>query len=158
MANENPKHYVTPNFQIWRVKLLILISTLCLVGLWLRISGNGLACPNFPHCVEMFWPLPFSIPVAIAFLHRWAGVAIAGYAFHFGVTLLKTSTDPKKDPLAKKCKALCALSATQIVLGIGTIMSSLSPRTRAMHAVTGYLILVILIMIKNLGDGRDKNI
>src|SRR5262249_62301207 len=62
-----------------RVALAVLLFQLALGG-YVRHTGSGLACPDFPVCTGD--PLPTHWLGVVHWVHRWLGVALIGLFVH----------------------------------------------------------------------------
>ena len=118
-----------------------LLVQLCL-GALVRHHHGGLACPNFPHCLNGFFPIPLTFESGLAFIHRWWGVLMLGLFVHLAITAAKTFP-----PLAQSTRRAFSLAVAQVFLGIGTVMSGLNTESRALHAAVGYALWGILFYI-----------
>ena len=123
------------------VGLVAILIQFC-IGAAVKHTQSGLACPNFPQCMEGFFPIPFTFGSAVAFLHRWWGVLMLGLFIHLALTTAKTTPS-----LAGPTRRAFALSMAQIFLGIGTVMSGLSIQSRIIHAAVGYAICGLLFYV-----------
>jgi len=112
------------------------------LGSFVRTTHSGLACPNFPVCLESFFPIPFTFETGIAFFHRWWGVLLLGLFFHLAITTAK-----QLPILAGPARRALGLSVAQVFLGVGTVLSGLSTHSRAFHAAVGYALWGILFFI-----------
>jgi heme A synthase len=106
----------------------VLLVQLALGG-YVRHSGAGLACPDFPLCSGAVLPGHW---LAVAhWTHRWLGVLLLGLFTHFGIVGRGT-------PLAHATSAAALLAVVQVALGIATVLFRLDPPIRAAHAAVGY--------------------
>lgn len=112
------------------------------LGSQMKQLGGGLACPNFPNCLETFLPSPFTYETAIAFTHRWWGFLLLGHFFHLALAAARTAP-----ALAGPARRVFALSVAQVLLGIGTVLSGLNAHSRILHAAVGYALWGILFFI-----------
>lgn len=113
-----------------------------ILGALVRHTHSGLACPNFPGCLDGFLPIPFTLETFLTFTHRWWGILMVGVFAHL------TFAAPKLSPkLAGATRQLLPLSLVQIILGVGTVMSGMHTHTRATHAAVGYLLWGILFYV-----------
>ncbi|CAM6053633.1 unnamed protein product [Sphagnum tenellum] len=85
-----------------------------LLGTLLKLTRGGLACPNFPLCVESFLPIPSTFESHLAFFHRWWGVLLLGHFYHLAYRTAKSAPI-----LAGPTRRAFALSVAQVFLGIG---------------------------------------
>lgn len=121
--------------------LIGLLVQFSLGGL-VRHHHSGLACPNFPACLDSFLPIPFTLDTALAFFHRWWGILMLGVFVHLAVLTAK-----KTPLLARPARRVLGIAVAQIFLGIGTVMSSLNTESRAIHAAVGYALWGILFYV-----------
>lgn len=143
---ENPVvHSDSPKFgKIKRLALsgLFALAVQFLLGSLMRTQHSGLACPNFPACIDGFFPSPLTYEAALAFTHRWWGVLMVGVFAH--LTLVTPKIAPALTPVARQ---LLPLAVVQIILGVGTVMSGMTPHLRATHAAVGYGLWGLLFFI-----------
>jgi heme A synthase len=107
-----------------RVGLLVLFVQLALGG-YVRHSGAGLACPDFPLCSGDL--LPGQGLATVHWVHRWLGVLLLGLFVHIAVAGRTAAT-----------RVVAALALLQVGLGIGAVLLQLAPVARAAHAAVGY--------------------
>jgi heme A synthase len=112
------------------------------LGAVVRHSHSGLACPNFPGCLESFLPIPLTLGTMIAFAHRWWGFILLGVFGHLAGAARKQSPE-----LKTAARIALALSLIQVSLGIGTVLSALRTDARATHAACGYALWAVLFYI-----------
>lgn len=112
---------------------LAMLLTQFILGGFVRHMHAGLACPNFPHCMVGYLPSPWTIEGTLAFGHRWLGVAIAAYFIYLAVQLKRQSS-----------WIIAGLGLFQVLLGILTVLTTLSTSIRAVHAALGYGIWAVL--------------
>jgi heme a synthase len=111
-----------------RVGLGALLVQVALGG-YVRHSGAGLACPDFPLCSGAVFPGHWL--AAAHWTHRWLGVLLLGLFVHLGMAGRRTS-------LARATSAAALLAVVQVALGIATVLFRLDPPIRAAHAAVGY--------------------
>jgi len=116
-----------------RVGLIVLLVQLALGG-YVRHSGAGLACPDFPLCSGDL--LPTQWLAAVHWVHRWLGVLLLGLFVHVAVTGRTAAT-----------RLVAALAVLQVALGIATVLLQLTPVVRAAHAAVGYSIWAVLVWV-----------
>lgn len=116
-----------------RVGLIVLLVQLALGG-YVRHSGAGLACPDFPLCSGDLLPTQW-LP-GVHWVHRWLGVLLLGLFIHVAVAGRTTAT-----------RLVAALAVLQVVLGIATVLLQLTPVVRAAHAAVGYSIWAVLVWV-----------
>jgi heme A synthase len=117
--------------------LAVLLLQLALGG-YVRHSGAGLACPDFPLCSgDMF---PGHWLGWVHWLHRWLGVLLLGFFLH----LARAS---RHGALAGVGAVLAGLVVAQVSLGILAVLLRLPIAVRATHAVVAYALWALLVWI-----------
>lgn len=116
-----------------RIGLIVLLVQLALGG-YVRHSGAGLACPDFPLCSGDL--LPTQWLAGVHWVHRWLGVLMLGLFIHVAVTARTVAT-----------RLVAALALLQVALGIAAVLLQLTPVVRAAHAAVGYSIWAVLVWI-----------
>jgi heme A synthase len=128
---EEPSHrrLATPQIaRLARIGIAALLVQLALGG-YVRHTGAGLACPDFPLCGGAIVP---SHSLGLAhWVHRWLGVALLGL---FGQLALAA----RGTGVAAGAAGAAALAGLQVALGITAVLSGLHPIVRALHAAVGY--------------------
>jgi heme A synthase len=114
-----------------RVGLIVLLVQLALGG-YVRHSGAGLACPDFPLCSGDV--LPGQWLAGMHWVHRWLGVLLLGLFVHLAMAGGTAAT-----------RLVGALSVLQVALGIATVLLQLTPVVRAAHAAVGYALWAVLV-------------
>jgi heme a synthase len=120
-------------WRLARVGLIVLLVQLALGG-YVRHSGAGLACPDFPLCSGDLLPTQW-LP-GVHWVHRWLGVLLLGLLIHVAVAGRTTAT-----------RLVAALAVLQVALGIATVLLQLTPVVRAAHAAVGYSIWAVLVWV-----------
>src|SRR5262249_25769058 len=118
-----------------RVALAVLLFQLALGG-YVRHTGAGLACPDFPLCSGDV--LPTHWLGVVHWVHRWLGVALIGLFVHLALAARRT-------PVATGATITALLALVQVTFGILTVLSQLSPPVRALHAAIGYCLWGALV-------------
>lgn len=113
-----------------------------LLGAIVRHGHAGLACPNFPNCLQSFWPSPLTPYTAIAFVHRWWGFVMIGLFGH-----LMGAARRRAPRLRGLALVTGGLSLLQVLLGIATVLMVLDTRVRAAHAAIGYALWALLTVL-----------
>jgi len=116
-----------------RVGLIVLLVQLALGG-YVRHSGAGLACPDFPLCSGDL--LPGQWLPGVHWVHRWLGVLLLGLFIHLAVVGRTTAA-----------RLVGALAVLQVGLGIATVLLQLTPVVRAAHAAVGYSLWAALVWV-----------
>jgi heme A synthase len=116
-----------------RVGLIVLLVQLALGG-YVRHSGAGLACPDFPLCSGDLLPTRW-LP-GVHWVHRWLGVLLLGLFVHLAVAGRTAAT-----------RLVAALAVLQVALGIAAVLLQLTPVVRAAHAAVGYSLWAVLVWV-----------
>jgi heme a synthase len=116
-----------------RAGLIALLVQLALGG-YVRHSGAGLACPDFPLCSGDL--LPTQWLAGVHWTHRWLGVLLLGLFVHVAVAGRTAAT-----------RLVAALALLQVALGIATVLLQLTPVVRAAHAAVGYSLWAVLVWV-----------
>ncbi|HUP34273.1 MAG TPA: COX15/CtaA family protein [Candidatus Limnocylindria bacterium] len=116
-----------------RVGLIVLFVQLALGG-YVRHSGAGLACPDFPLCSGDL--LPTQWLAGVHWVHRWLGVLLLGLFIHVALAGRTTAT-----------RLVAALAVLQVGLGIAAVLLQLTPVVRAAHAAVGYSLWAVLVWV-----------
>ena len=111
--------------------LIVLLVQLALGG-YVRHSGAGLACPDFPLCSGDV--LPGQWLAGVHWVHRWLGVLMLGLFVHLAMAGRTAAT-----------RLVGALAVLQVTLGIATVLLQLTPVVRAAHAAVGYALWAALV-------------
>ncbi len=143
--------------KVTSLTLLILIFTQILLGAWVRLTGSGMSCPDWPLCYGMMVPLPEKVmaieniqytyyQVFLEWIHR------ANAAFLIGPISLILSfiiiLNKKKLSCAPKLPyVLLFLLAIQGLLGGLTVFKSNIPWSVAIHLVCAFLLFFICLNI-----------
>jgi heme A synthase len=135
-ASGRPAPWRLPKLaRLSRAGLVVLLGQLALGG-YVRHSGAGLACPDFPLCSGDVFP-GHGLAV-IHWTHRWLGVLLLGLFVHLAIAGRRT-------PLAGISAATAALAIVQVGLGIAAVLWRLDPALRAAHAAVGYVLWAAVV-------------
>ncbi len=128
---------------------------LIVLGAWVRASGSGLACPDWPTCYGHWLPLPGAIPadagysygqVMLEWVHRLiAGVVLGPLVLLIGVLGWRARLERPRMP--GYCGALIVLLLVQASLGGVTVLDQNSPWSVALHLSTALLLFSVLGLI-----------
>ena len=121
--------------RLTRAGLVALLVQLALGG-YVRHSGAGLACPDFPLCSGDIFP-GHGLAV-LHWTHRWLGVLLLGLFVHLAIAGRRT-------PLAGITAVTAALAVLQVSLGIAAVLWRLDPSLRAAHAAVGYALWAAVV-------------
>jgi heme A synthase len=125
-----------------RVGLVALLAQLALGG-YVRHSGAGLACPDFPLCSGDVFPGQWL--AAVHWVHRWLGVLLLGLFVHLAVVGARAAR--AAPGLSVATRLLAALAVIQVSLGIATVLLQLAPVARGAHAAVGYALWATLVWV-----------
>jgi heme a synthase len=134
---------------------LALTFGLIVLGAWVRASGSGLSCPDWPTCYGHWLPLPGAIPadggysysqVMLEWVHRLiAGVVLGPLVLLIGVLGWRARFERPRMP--GYAFALIALLLIQASLGGLTVLDQNSPWSVALHLSTALLLFSVLGLI-----------
>ena len=115
-----------------------------MLGAWVRATGSGLACPDWPTCYGHWLPLPGEIPdgagysyvqVMLEWLHRLiAGVILGPLVLLIGGLAWRVRAERPRMP--RYAVALILLLLVQAGLGGLTVLDQNSPWSVALHLGT----------------------
>ena len=120
-----------------RAGIAVLLVQLALGG-YVRHTGAGLACPDFPLCSGEI--LPGHWLAVLHWVHRWLGVSLLGFFIQLALASRRT-------PLGGVTATATGLAALQVALGIAAVLLRLDPPIRAIHAAVGYALWGTLVWI-----------
>jgi heme a synthase len=134
---------------------LLLTYAVIVLGAWVRATGSGLSCPDWPTCYGHWVPLPGEIPadagyayyqVMLEWVHRLlAGVILGPLVLVIGWLAWRArGHDPRMPAYAA---ALVVLLLIQAGLGGVTVLDQNSPWSVALHLGTALLLLTALCLI-----------
>ena len=134
---------------------LVLTYGLIVLGAWVRATGSGLSCPDWPTCYGHWVPLPGDIPadvgysylqVMLEWVHRLiAGVILGPLVLLIGVSAWRArGMQPRMPAYAG---ALILLLLVQAGLGGLTVLDQNSPWSVALHLGTALVLLSVLCLI-----------
>jgi cytochrome c oxidase assembly protein subunit 15 len=131
----------------------LMVFSQAVLGAYVRHSGAGLACPDFPKCLGFWIPPELSGMVLIHFSHRTFAYIIFIMVF---VIFISTylSSDLRRD--RSRVLILLGLIAVQIMIGVGVIHSKLYFLTTALHLAVALLILstVLYTWFQEMGENH----
>jgi cytochrome c oxidase assembly protein subunit 15 len=144
---------------------LVLTYGLIVLGAWVRATGSGLSCPDWPTCYGHWVPLPGDIPpdvgysylqVMLEWVHRLiAGVILGPLILAIGVLAWRArDTRPRMPAYAG---GLILLLLVQAGLGGVTVLDQNSPWSVALHLGTALVLLSVLCLIfERSGEGSHR--
>ena len=136
-------------------RALLLTYAVIVLGAWVRATGSGLACPDWPTCYGHWVPLPGEIPpdagyaydqVMLEWVHRLlAGVILGPLILLIGWLAWRARDQNPRIPVY--AAVLFLLLLIQAVLGGVTVLDQNSPWSVALHLGTALLLLSGLCLI-----------
>jgi heme a synthase len=134
---------------------LLLTYAVIVLGAWVRATGSGLSCPDWPTCYGHWVPLPGEIPegagyayyqVMLEWVHRLlAGVILGPLVLVIGWLAWRARGHEPRMPAYGA--ALVVLLLVQAGLGGVTVLDQNSPWSVALHLGTALLLLTALCLI-----------
>jgi heme A synthase len=125
------------------------------LGAWVRATGSGLACPDWPTCYGHWVPLPGEIPsdvgysylqVMLEWVHRLIAGAILGPLILL-IGLLAWRARGANPRMPAYAAGLIVLLLIQAGLGGLTVLDQNSPWSVALHLGTALVLLSALCLI-----------
>lgn len=110
--------------------VLLLVLAQASLGAYLRHSGSGLACPDFPTCRGSLIPSLWDSATATNFTHRVLALAVLATTL---VVCLVSRLDRGLNAPASLVFALALLVALQIGVGAAVVLSGLSYPLTSLH-------------------------
>ncbi len=134
---------------------IVLAFGLIVLGAWVRATGSGLACPDWPTCYGHWLPLPATIPAEAGYsyaqvLSEWAHRLIAGVILGplvLAIGALAWRARGANPRLPAYGVGLILLLLVQAALGGLTVLDQNSPWTVALHLTTALLLFSLLWLI-----------
>jgi heme a synthase len=134
---------------------LVLTYGLIVLGAWVRATGSGLACPDWPTCYGHWLPLPGDIPpdvgysylqIMLEWVHRLIAGVILGPLIVL-ICLLSWQARGVRPRMPAYAGALIVLLLIQAGLGGVTVLDQNSPWSVALHLGTALVLLSTLCLI-----------
>jgi heme A synthase len=134
---------------------LLVTYAVIVLGAWVRATGSGLSCPDWPTCYGHWLPLPGEIPqgagyayyqVMLEWVHRLlAGVILGPLVLLIGWLGWRARGQIPRMPAY--AGALIVLLLVQAGLGGVTVLDQNSPWSVALHLGTALLLLSALCLV-----------
>lgn len=130
-------------YQALAVATAVCAYLLILLGGLVRISGAGLACPDWPLCHGRLVP-PLQGPILIEYSHRLVAALVSGLVVATAAAAFSVRRwIPRAASIAL---GVLAIVAIQIVLGALTVRLQLTPALVVMHLGVATLFLAALVI------------
>ena len=140
-VSENPLAIQVRRAGRWALAAAVLTIGLIAYGAWVRVSGAGLGCPDWPLCEGVIIP-ELEGATAIEFGHRvYASVTMIAAALAAWFGFRGRAVDPQTNRLL--VGALAAIVA-QAGLGGATVLTELHGMVRLAHLTFSLLTLALL--------------
>ena len=107
----------------------VMVYTLMIIGAFVRASGFGLACPDWPTCRGQVIP-EFTTPVIAEYTHR---IAAALSTLLVLTTMVLAIRRHRKSRVALFATLSFGLIIAQVLLGMLTVLSGLDPIIGTAH-------------------------
>ncbi|HSC34575.1 MAG TPA: COX15/CtaA family protein, partial [Thermodesulfobacteriota bacterium] len=119
----------------------LLVFVQAVLGAYVRHSGSGLACPDFPTCLGYWIPPELSGIILNHFVHR-----VVAYIITITVIVLLLSSYMAKGlrMFRKELLILICLIILQIALGVGVVQTRINFAVTALHLSIALLILSLV--------------
>ena len=134
---------------------LLLTYAVIVLGAWVRATGSGLSCPDWPTCYGQLVPLPGEIPadagysyfqVMLEWVHRLlVGVVLGPLILFLGWFAWRARDQAPRMPLY--AAALILLVLVQAALGGLTVLDQNSPWSVALHLSAALVLFAVLWLI-----------
>ncbi len=122
--------------------LAVLVFTQLVLGAYVRHSGSGLACPDFPTCLGYLIPPELTGIIFNHFAHRVLAYVITFFAIL--LLIISYLSQPIKGERTR-LYMLVGFIALQILLGAGVVYAKLHFLVTALHLSVALLILSITL-------------
>ena len=124
--------------------LIIAICTLILIGLggFVRATGAGLSCPDWPLCYGRVVPQIFHPGVAQEYIHRLAAGTVT--LLIVGISFYAWKVRARLPRLWSLSRILLLILSSQIILGGLTVLMRLNPFIVMAHLFFGSLVFVLV--------------
>ncbi|MCH2307068.1 MAG: COX15/CtaA family protein [SAR202 cluster bacterium] len=140
MIASKSKYFYPKNIGSYALAIAIMVVGLVAYGAWVRVSGSGLGCPDWPLCEGGV--VPSNIAALIESGHRWyAGIVMLCI---FGLTLV-TRKFKNQFPIGSKMAIGASVAVIiQALLGAIVVFTELNPLVRLVHLLLAMTIILLL--------------
>lgn len=143
---------------------LVLTFGLIVLGAWVRATGSGLSCPDWPTCYGHLVPWPADVPESAGYTYfqvmlEWVHRLVAGVFLGpliLAIAVLCWRSREQRPGLARAGGLLVLLLLVQASLGGVTVLDQNSPWSVALHLGTALVLFSLLWLIfVRTGAGAD---
>lgn len=130
----------------------VLVFVQAVLGAYVRHSGAGLACPDFPTCLGYWIPPGLSGIILNHFAHR-----VVAYVITLTVLALLVSSYMSNGlrMYRKELLILLCLIAVQISLGVGVVQTKLNFAVTALHL--SFALLILSLVLYTWFEGMEES-
>jgi len=134
---------------------MVLTYGLIVLGAWVRATGSGLSCPDWPTCYGHWVPLPSDIPPEVGYSYlqvmlEWVHRLIAGVFLGpliLVIAIMSWRARDRQPRMPAYAGALVVLLLIQAGLGGVTVLDQNSPWSVAVHLGTALVLFSVLCLI-----------
>ncbi len=119
-----------------------------LLGAFVRHTGSGIVCTDFPLCFGSLWPVNVDPAVTVHMLHRWMGILAFLGVGSLPFWLRALGKQDRRFFLFSLAAAI--LAVIQVDLGITSVMTSLDLVWVTAHLLVAALLLISLVSLNVL--------
>jgi heme A synthase len=146
-----------PHFSVGGYKgifflLGILVFVQAVLGAYVRHSGSGLACPDFPTCLGYWIPPQLTGIILNHFVHRAVAYIITLTVL---VLLVSSYTTNGLRTYRRVLLILICLIAVQISLGVGVVQTKLNFAVTALHL--SFALLILSLVLYTWFEGMEES-
>jgi heme a synthase len=146
-----------PHFSVGGYKgifflLGILVFVQAVLGAYVRHSGSGLACPDFPTCLGYWIPPQLTGIILNHFVHRAVAYIITLMVL---VLLVSSYMTNGLRTYRRVLLILICLIAVQISLGVGVVQTKLNFAVTALHL--SFALLILSLVLYTWFEGMEES-
>ncbi|MFI5323429.1 MAG: heme A synthase [Thermodesulfobacteriota bacterium] len=152
-GGERKPHFSVSGYKGVFFGLGFLIFIQAVLGAYVRHSGSGIACPDFPKCLGYWIPPNLSGIILNHFLHRAMAYLIAVTVL---ILLVSSYIVNGLEKFQRALLIIFGLILVQIALGAGVVQTKLYFAVTALHLSVALLILTLSLYTWFLGMERSR--
>jgi cytochrome c oxidase assembly protein subunit 15 len=152
-GRERKPHFSVSGYKGIFFVLGFLIFIQAVIGAYVRHTGSGLACPDFPRCLGYWIPPNLSGLVLNHLIHRTVAYLITILVL---ITLVSSYIISGLKTFRRALLILFVLILVQIALGVGVVQTKLYFAVTALHLSFALLILSLSFYTWFLGMERSR--